>query len=508
MARYVDRHLTQLRQTQQLRFGDFSGGVNTSVSPEFLQSNELAEGRNWEYEYLSGAIRVRDGAKTRITLSGTPTGLTWAPVFEHYLVSEMIGSTHRLYAVSPVSWTETFVGTLSGFESPMFSPFGDNGEILVASGGELQQVACSDGAWTLTDVSALSSYAADATTNVQLGCNYVWTRNGHVGVANTEGDIIQYSGLGDPAKWNCSDSGVDMAYMFEVGYKEGLRTVAVCPLSTDILIFKAASDGSAGVAYRAIGDPWENDFSLVAQSHDAVCVAPRGAISVVDEAFYLDRRGLLSFGVSASYGDVISNEPGQKCNSDLSAAASWEGWCYSSPMKRVVLINPNNGNTLYALSTMTGGIFPWVYPWAITGICDNGTRILLACEDGALREIGEGYFDDDGMSISAVLRTATTSGIIPYLVKSIGAGFVTAEAAAGEIKMGSVYRLWSTSAGGDPAYADNDPAYADEDPLILRARSLINFRCNTRVEEGFLRFTVASGRITLRFLFATTVEVG
>jgi hypothetical protein len=295
--------------------------------------------------------------------------------------------------------------------------------------------------------------------------------------------------------------------MFEVGYKEGFQTVAVTPLATDLLIFKAAPDGSAGVAYRAIGDPWNDDFSLVAQSHDAVCVAPRGAISVKDESFYLDRRGLLAFGVSASYGDVAIVEPGQKCNSALAKSATWDGWCYSSLTKRVVLVNPNNGSTLYALSTVTGGIFPWIYPWAITGVCDNGSRIVIACGDGSLREIGEGYYTDDGENIQAVIRTGTLSNVAPYCVKSLGAGFVTAETAAGEIKMGKVVRPWSTSAGGDVAYADEDVAYADTDPLVNRARSLIRFFCNARVEEGYIRFIVTSGRVTLRFLFALTAEV-
>jgi hypothetical protein len=508
---YFDRHANDFRQTTQLRFGDFSGGVNTSVSPEFLQANELAEGRNWEYEHLSGAIRVRDGTETKVSLSGTPTAIFWAPVFERYLVSETVGTEHRLYAVHPAGWTETLVGTLSGKEPPMFAPFGDNGEILLASGGALQQISFdpeSPTPWTLAAVTALSGYEADAYSNVQEDCNYVWTRNGHIGVAATSGDIIQYSGLGDPAKWNCSASGADRAYMFEVGYKEGFQTVAVAPLSTDLLVFKAAPDGSAGVAYRAIGDPWDDTFSLVAQSHDAVCVAPRGAIAVKDEAFYLDRRGLLAFGVSASYGDVATVEPGQKCNSALAKAATWDGWCYSSLTKRVVLINPDNGDTLYALSTVTGGIFPWVYPWSVTGACDNGSRIVIVCGDGKLREIGEGYFTDDGENIHAIIRTGTSSNISPYCVKSLGAGFVTAETAVGEIKMGKVIRPWTTSAGGDIAYADDDVAHSDMDPLVNRARSLIRFLCNARVEEGYIRFSVTSGRVTLRFLFALTAEVG
>jgi hypothetical protein len=514
MALRQDAHYsgdTVSRSTTELRFGDFSGGVNTSVSPEFLGPNELAEGRNWEYEYLSGAIRVRDGTETKVVLSGVPTGIFWAPVFEHYLVSETVGTAHKLYAVAPTSWTETLIGTLSGSESPMFAPFGDNGEILIASGGVLQQVSYDseeESPWTLTAVTALDGYAADAYTNVQTNCNYVWTRNGHVGVAATDGDVIQYSGLGDPAQWNCSASGVDKAYMFEVGYKEGFQTVAVCPLVTDLLIYKAAEDGSAGVAYRAIGDPWNDDFSLVAQSHDAVCVAPRGAVAVKDEAFYIDRRGLLAFGVSSSYGDIASSEPGGKLNTDLSKAASWDGWCYSSLTKRVVVINPNNGKTVYALSTVTGGIFPWVYPWDVTGMCDNGDRIIIACGDGKLREIGEGYFTDDEESIHAIIRTATTSNISPYCVKSLGAGFVTAETAVGEIKMGKVIRPWATSAGGDIAYADTDVAHSDTDPLVNRARSLIRFLCNARVEEGYIKFSVTSGRVTLRFLFALIAEVG
>ncbi len=514
MAHYFDRHINDLRRTNSIRFGDFSGGVNTSVSPEFIAENELAWAQNWEFDHLSGAIKGRDGTDTVLTLSGEPTAIFWNATQEAYLVSEKVQTgessfEHRLYAVTCTegTWAEVLIGTLSGDLPPQFASFGDAGETLVASGGELQQVAFDTG-WSITDVSDLTSYEADGYENVQLNCAYVWTRHGHVGVGNVDSDVIQYSGLGDPGKWNCSASGADKGYFFQVGYKESLSTIAIVPLVTDLVVFKAAPDGSEGKAYRVISDPWDENFQVVLQASDAVCVAPRGACVVAGEAFYLDRRGLWGFGATSNYGDVAGREPGQKLNKDISNALSYDGWCVPIPSKRAIFISPNNGEAIFVMNVINEAIFPWGFGFTVTAASDNGEEVLLCCGDKKLRKLNSMSFRDDEAFIPCSIKTATITNTRPYLIKRIGVAFIPITGVSGRVQLGRIRRDFSFGAVSDVAREDRDLARMDEDILNTEDSQIISYRTNGRFEEGSMILSITNGKFLLRYIFVEMAELG
>ena len=133
---------TKHSNQQTITMYDFTGGLNSSVSPENIGENQLFKVMNMEPDGASGLLKTVSG--TRLVLS-TPFNI-YSAFFDRInhkflIISDEGDSGKKIYAVNSTNPTrETLepLADLSGDLKPIYTLWEDG--VLIASGGKL---ACS-----------------------------------------------------------------------------------------------------------------------------------------------------------------------------------------------------------------------------------------------------------------------------------------------------------------------------------------------------------------------------
>ena len=163
---------TKHSNQQTINMYDFTGGLNSSVSPENIGENQLFKVMNMEPDGASGLLKTVSG--TRLVLS-TPFNI-YSAFFDRInhkflIISDEGDSGKKIYAVSSTNPTrETLepLADLSGDLKPIYTLWEDG--VLIASGGKLQY---------------FDGDAVQTITTSPDKCSGVYVRNGRVLVANT-----------------------------------------------------------------------------------------------------------------------------------------------------------------------------------------------------------------------------------------------------------------------------------------------------------------------------------
>lgn len=241
---------------QSILKGDFTGGLNTSMSAEDIAENQLADVLNMEVDHNNAKLRTVAGT---IDILQTPE--ICAAIHDLINGVILVVKTDRQVYLADFEGhiSGKAIGKLTGELYPKSAAW-ESG-VLIASGGKLQYF---NGAGLVL----LNSPPADD----------VFVRAGRVVV--THGSTIRYSGVGDENNWR-EDSNVESASKFiEAGYKDGSKFIGVASLSNNILVIKANN-----ICYRLVEE--YPRWSVVEVAKNIQCRGRQSFCAVGDDVFVL-----------------------------------------------------------------------------------------------------------------------------------------------------------------------------------------------------------------------------
>ena len=198
---------------QNIRYSDFSGGLNTTDAVENIADNELSQAVN--VEIYKGQLKTVAGNKAVYKdNSVTFDGIIYDSIESKTL---LVDTSHKVYLLEDSKLTEK--GTLTGTSEMQYAAWEDG--VLIASGGKLQYYH----GGTLETV----TNSPDVSRGVFIKQGRVWT---------FYDDVLKCSGVGDETNWTQKSDDNSSSQFLQIGYKDGGKIVGVSSLSSDTLIFK------------------------------------------------------------------------------------------------------------------------------------------------------------------------------------------------------------------------------------------------------------------------------
>ena len=364
----------------QYNFSDYTGGINVSLPPMLIGSNDAQSIINMEYDYTR--LRTRGGISAPIlTFTNDISYIWYDKAVNRYIV---IDSEKQVY-IADLDGTPTFTGTLNGTFTPSFEKFGGN--CFIASGSKLQYIDYADN--TLKTI--------DSSKN----CDNVFYRYGRLATSKQGDDNLYYSAIGDPYStdaWTNNSNDESSSQWLEIGYKDDGDITTCLPLANDLMIFK-----TQGLIYDLSG---ESPNWNVQNTNQLAFAVNKDSIKVVEnEIIFLTKNGLKNLASTSNYGNFAVNEVGYKFNKLLSASVhNPKMWNIIS--KRQLIIRPNDNNTqhyfIYQYNMDSG--FEVNFGMNITDMAESQTGVIVASGKSIYRWSFD-YTSDNGTPISQTLVT-------------------------------------------------------------------------------------------------------
>lgn len=370
---------TEAHELRMVVLADFTGGINTSVSPQLLQDNEFQVLKNFEYD-----------ANRLVTRGGLSEALA---EYDNDIKAVFYDDSTRCYLVCLENGTvyeenlvdlHHLVGTLTGNEKPSFCRF--DGKIFVASGGLLQYYDYVNHALTTIEASYL--------------CDNVFERFGRLVVSHKGDDNLYYSATGDAYEtgWEEDTNDDSSAKWIEIGYKDDGDILKVLPIGGDIAIFK-----TNGRVYTLSGEYPNWNVTLVGDNSD---VYNAEAISVLGSTIaFVSNSGLRTLETVATYGNFTINEIGRRFNRTL-ATNLFEPRLYNIVRKRQLIICPNTSesNKLFCFQYDLGAAIEFEFALPINDMVDTQDDVIIASGNSLYRWSRE-HETDNGTAIVQELKT-------------------------------------------------------------------------------------------------------
>ena len=458
-----------------LQLSDFTGGINLAVPPEALAPNECQSLVNFEYDYVTGILKTRDGLEKLASLNTEIDQLYYAKNLDVLLVS----SAGKLYKFNNDN-TFTLLGSLSGTKIPIFTEFGN--KVLIASGGNLQ------------------SYDGISLTTITTSplCDYVNVQYGRVILSKEGQDYLYFSGVGDETNWNFSGTDAD-ALMLQVGYKDGGNILAVKMLNKDIIVFK---DNNR--IYRVVGA--YPGWAVYEITRKAGTLSRLSATEVGNNIAFVDWDGVKSLDTVIEYGDVKVAGLGEKIN-------VWLKKNLNVPQIRIwhifkkaqVWVKGQNDKVIYVFHLGSKAWSLFQFYKNVNAVAEKNNDIYVACENDLCKLSNIPL--DAGQNIQCMLITKRIQPLREFLLKGgkvFYEGLLVGNAVL-EVNRLNVNLDFTTT--DDIAFLDNDIAYSDSDPVYVQRENVLKFRCNHRMPYFEAKVYVMSGALKLYSLNFEIAEV-
>jgi len=382
MARLSRKHSVKI-----LAYNSLHGGINTSVSPEMIADNEMAVCDNFEYDVVGNKLRRRGGISAPvISFPATILGVFYDFELNAYLVF----LTNREIYYTNLS-TSSMIGTLTGSLKPICCKFG--GQVVIASGDKLQT-------WDSTTLSMIDTSPF---------CDIVFERFGRVVVARAGDDYLYYSAVGDVTDWDEDRDQEGAAMSVEVGYQDGGDIVSILPLFSDLFVFK-----SNGKIFQVSNEP--PDWVVLEVGQNADVDYRFATANIGNYLLFVGKRGLMTLEAVQQYGNVRTNDIGDRFNSLIRDNYRPEIWHLKR--KRQILIRPHETNEVIAFHYALGAATRLIFPSVIVDAVESPAGVVLA-SGNSLFYWGFDYHTDHGITVSARLKTKTTILLQRILVTNI-----------------------------------------------------------------------------------------
>ncbi len=296
MARRSAKHDPQSITDITVRFG---GGLNLAEAPTAIPDGQLLEALNVVYQDGEATPATRPGLLFgAAAVSGTPA-ITRLHYYvksstEAWLVGAFSDSTLRYYDSGAWTTIDTLSGTAS--TSPALRTY--NSRLLVAS-GDPAGLSYWDGT---TFAAIASSPKADALHEMA----------GRL-VANSSDDLdgVYLCAPEDETKWLT----VDGAAFFRAGYRDGLRVNGFGGIGSDLIVFKAGTDGNT--VYRLNTAGASTGWSIEALSSGQTLSGPHAVEFVGNNLLFGTEFGIMDLSGVQEYGDLRVGSVGKPINPAL-----------------------------------------------------------------------------------------------------------------------------------------------------------------------------------------------
>ena len=487
---------------QQVFYPSFNGGLDLTVPPESLPSNELKAAMNVEFSRLTGGMRVRGGLVWSGRFDGAVGDVAPVPGKRGFLVRER-GSRKVWFFTWSCIWPVE--GELAGDGDMSAAAWGEPGEMVVATGGKLQRFE-PYGAGGLPSLRDIEGSPEE--------CRLAFVRSGRVGVVDGP-DTLRFSWVGDCEQWDNDPDDESTGQFIEIGYKDGMDINAIVPLSKDLIVFKCPKDEpDKGVVWRLTGD-FPEWWPLEA-AHDTGTFSQRTVQAVGNDVFYLSPLGLATLGTVTQYGEVRTAWPDRKVAPTLTRLLRDTAQLWNVPVKEQLWVLPAEGEEDiwafdYGLGIWTQLHFPQVPVYA-AGV-DKSLYVFIGSD---LYHVNDWYTQDEmrgqGQTpIRARLQMGTLLRGRQTLIKAAFASFSIEPEGRAELIL-QKFRM-PFVAGGKPDYiydAPNDAQWAseDDDPLFPPGNVLTSRRrCIVRDWAVAPEVEIEGGGCSLSTMGLEVVEV-
>lgn len=387
---------TEANALNAVTLADFTGGINTSVAPQFLADNEFQVMKNFEFDF--NRLVTRGGLSEPLAeYTEEIKSVFYDDSTRCYLVVLKNGIVYEENLVD----MHQMVGKLSGSERPCFCRF--DGKVFVASGGLLQYYDYLEHALVTIEASKI--------------CDNVFERFGRLVVSKKGDDNLYYSATGDPYEtgWTEDTNDDSSSKWIEIGYKDDGDILKVLPIGGDIAIFK-----TNGRVYTLSGEYPNWNITLVGDNSD---VYNADAISVLGSTIaFMSRSGLKTLETVATYGNFSINEIGRKFNRTL-AANLHNPRVYNIIRKRQLIICPDtsDNNKLFCFQYDLGAGMEFEFAVPIADMVDTQDDVIIATGK-TLRRWSREYEDDNGEPIEQELVTKEFSSTRQLFTRMIDIG--------------------------------------------------------------------------------------
>lgn len=371
-------------QLHTIEFSDFTGGINSSVSPQQLAGNESLQIKNFEYD--KNVLVTRGGLSEALsTYEENIKALFYDESTNMFLV---VQSDKKVY-LDNLTDTPTLAGTLTGNSQPCFCRF--DGKIFIASGGKLQYFNYTGNTLTTITASRL--------------CDFVFERFGRLVVTHTGDDNLYYSAVGDPYEtgWTENTNDDSTAKSLEIGYKDDGDIQKVLPISGDIAIFK-----TNGRIYSLSGEYPNWTVQMVGDHSDTVTA--HGISDLGSTIAFMTSSGLKSLEAVQVYGNFsVNTEFARKFNKSLVSGRVYNPRLYNIYRKRQLLICPDTSNDagkqkLYCFQYDIGACIYFEFAMPIADMVDTKDNVIIASGKSLYRWSKE-FDTDNGTAIDQLIET-------------------------------------------------------------------------------------------------------
>lgn len=460
-------------------------GLRLDSPPETLLDGECWSLENWEYSHVNNALRTAYGVTVKHEY--TDDIQTLYPYKGKFLYSS--GANLRQTDFT----ADISLGTLAGLERPVYA--GWDGNVLIASGGQLQRL--------------ISSGTLSVLSNSPL-CTFVTDRTGRVLVYHKSSDVVNYSTIGDENGWTNNPSDPSSAQYADVGYKDSNPIAAIDTLANDIVVYKTPSDGEvSGRIYRILGNPTSNDFAVNELTRRAHCFS---AVSVKNNAFFVGYGGFLNLQGVIEYGDIGIVESGKNINNYLIQNMDSNARVWLVQSRKQIWIRGQNDKRVYIYHYVPryqdgrGSFTVRTFEHQLNDVCEVGNQVYIAYGN-KIAKLDDTTDKDDGKQIMCSLFGKDSVPSRRFIV--IKRSFMAKNLIPGELNftVGKRTENISFSASSPDIYNNTDDIMGNTNDIM--GNGFTEFRDmggggNKSVQTSVL---VKSGAIELRQLDYDYVEV-
>lgn len=397
--------------------GDFTGGLNTAASEEFIEENQLAEVVNMEADMVSRKLYTVLGTKDLCSLDSKYGNIVYS--FWDNINNHLLGftDTGRILEISDDFSSINPIGKLANDDYTNISCVCWENGVLIANGGHIQyakeqnQNIYQDVNGVPQHVSKGKDYIIENIESSPEKSYGIFARSGRV-VVHDGNDNLLYSGVGDETNWKPDPNDPSTALFAEIGYKAGGKIISVTTNSTDIIILK-----DNGTCYKLSGE--YPDWAISEVSRELYCSNVDGSCTLGNgNAMVLGNGILQNISTTQEYGDMKPSQMGQQVAAQIAALPEDTKLKYIASLNQVWFITKTQYVLVYDVGT--GGFYQRWFNAPVNDVVSVGqTTYIIRPNKISTIDFNNGYCQDNGEPLIYEARFKTDLSLHNILVKRI-----------------------------------------------------------------------------------------
>lgn len=485
---------TKHANQQTITMYDFTGGLNSSISPENIGENQLFRVVNMEPDGASGLLKTVAGTKEVLTVPFKIYSAYYDRINKKFILVSIEDEGKKIYAVNSKNPTReglTSLATLSGDLKPIYTLWEDG--VLIASGGKLQY------------------YDGEAVQTLSTSpdkCSGVYVRNGRVLVSDTEQNKIVYSAVGDEENWEENTNDDSSSKWVETGYKDGGKFIGMVNLSDAIIIFK-----DNGYVYRLTGN--FPDWNMQEISRQLDCGGRLSFCSLTNTVLVLGQYNIQMLDTTQDYSDIKAGSISTQITNQLQQMPLDAQIVFIPPLNQVWIIGENGFVLIYSTTYKSfftrqfnsNVITAFSYENNVFVVKENGIYVLD--DSSFVDSVEDGSFANLSWSFTSKRMVSAHEYLLKKFQINVSPAFLDAE--KDSINVGRIKLIIPTST----KYADDSELIYDNDTLIYNNTTKIypevamssTIKCVQRSRAITVKGNGRHGRLVINSIKLDIVEV-